>query len=834
MEKLARGVQNLNRRRWRLIVQLLFFIVILEGLETVSAQLSNTSSAGTDLEALVNLRDSFASTYLSTNWTGSSFCSNWIGVSCNNESRVFKLDLSSMRLAGPIPLALGNLTSLENLDLHDNQLVGSIPAVLFKLTLLIFVDLGQNLLSGPIPDSVCSFSSASMRTLSLAINNLTGSIPTDLNLCTNLYGLYLGGNNFTGSIPNSFASFFNLTTLDISFNRLTGPIPSLPNSLETLTLKNNMLTGNLSNLSGNLLPNSLQLLSLSANRLEGEIPGELGILPNLSKLELNENRFHGSIPDTWHLGTLASLDTLDFSVNQLSGVIPPSIQNLKDLTILKLDRNLLSGSIPGSLETMSRLNTINLAENNLTGEIPPQLVNLLHVSILNISWNRLTGVVPDGFFSLEQWIGATLRFDNNSGLELNFAADPIVIVLDDFHPEDGTSWTLTIILTVDGLLALIDAYGLYVYWRLRKPKKEKAEPVAMSEPSSEFSVTVEELRKATNNFHEDNIVGLGARSIVYKGTVGSGQIAVKVLRMENAEKSRETLLRELQTLGSVRHRNVLRILAVCSEMDSLVLEFMPFSSLQCYLYKMVGRVCLSWDTRFNILVGVAQGLVYLHREHQEPIIHCDLKPSNILLDADFEPKVADFGIAKYVHPGTSGDASMSGLCGTIGYIPPEYAWASLASTKGDVFSFGIVLLETLTARKPYESWDVDEGQPGSLVEFVVSAYPDKIMSILDTNIVALELVGGLHLQEVRLVMKIGILCTQEDPRNRPDMIDVLNMLTEIKIQRYTKAENDKLPNVHELANLPTVWEFEEDPTKHILQMTEETKLEDWIARRMRS
>ncbi|BBN06002.1 hypothetical protein MPTK1_3g17630 [Marchantia polymorpha subsp. ruderalis] len=480
---------------------------------------------------------------------------------------------------------------------------------------------------------------------------------------------------------------------------------------------------------------------------------------------------------------------------------------------------------------MRLLHTINLAQNNLTGDIPPQLVNLLHVSCLNLSWNQLTGVVPDGFFRLEQWIGATLRFDNNSGLERNVTFGPPVIAHEGSQPADGRSWTLKMILTVDGFLALIDAYALLLYLRIRKPKKEKNEPVPMCEPSSEFSVSVEVLRKATNNFHEDNIVGHGARSIVYKGMVGVGQIAVKVLRKENAERSRELLLRELHTMGSVRHRNVLRILAVCPEMDSLVLEFMPFSSLEFYLYKMVGRVCLSWDTRFKILVGIAQGLVYLHREHQETIIHCDLKPSNILLDADFEPKVADFGIAKYVHAGTSGDASMCGLCGTTGYIPPEYAWASLASTKGDVFSFGIVLLETLTARKPYGNWDVEEGQPGSLVELVKSAYPDKIMSILDANMVALELVGGLYRQEVTLVMKIGLLCTQDDPRNRPDMIDVLNMLTEIKIQRYTEAENDKLPDVHELANSPTVWDFEENQTSPILRMTEETRLEDWIARR---
>ncbi|OAE22352.1 hypothetical protein AXG93_1024s1200 [Marchantia polymorpha subsp. ruderalis] len=778
MEKLVRGVQNVNRKRWPLVVHLLVFITILE---TVVAQLSNTSSAGTDFEALVNIRNSFASTSLSTNWTGSNFCSNWIGVTCNNESRVVNLTLSSKSLAGTIPLALGNLTSLETLDLHDNQLIGSIPNVFYNLSFLKVLDLGQNLLHGPIPDSVCSSSSSSLLKLSLENNNLTETIPTHLTLCTNLKGIYLGGNNFTGSIPNSFRNLSNLVTLDISFNRLTGTVPSLPDSLETLALKNNILTGNLSNLSGNLLPSSLHILSLSANSLEGEIPGDLGNLSKLNKLELNDNRFHGSIPDTWHRETQASLDTLDFSVNNLSGIIPPSIQNLTDLTVLKLDRNHLSGSIPGSLVNMRLLHTINLAQNNLTGEIPPQLVNLLHVSMLNLSWNQLTGVVPDGFFSLEQWIGAILRFDNNSGLEMNVAAAPAVIAHEVSQPADGKSWTLTIILTVDGLLALVDAYALLLYWRVRKPKKEKNEPVSMCEPSIEFSVSVEVLRKATNNFHEDNIVGRGARSIVYKGTVGIGQIAVKVLRKENAERSRELLLRELHTMGNVRHRNVLRILAVCPEMDSLVLEFMPFSSLEFYLYKMVGRVCLSWDTRFKILVGIAQGLVYLHREHQETIIHCDLKPSNILLDADFEPKVADFGIAKYVHTGTSGDDSMCRLCGTTGYIPPEYAWASLASTKGDVFSFGIVLLETLTARKPYENWDVEEGQPGSLVEVVRSAYPDKIMSILDANMVALELVGGLYRQEVTLVMKIGLLCTQDDPRNRPDMIDVLNMLTEIKI-----------------------------------------------------
>ena len=368
----------------------------------------------TDRAALVALYDATDGPNWtnSTNWKTDAPLGAWYGVTTNADGRVTWLDLPRNALTGPIPDALGNLSSLTTLDLYENELTGPIPDALGNLSNLEVLSLYNNALTGPIPDALENLSS--LTSLSLDDNALSGPIPDALGNLSNLEVLSLYNNALTGPIPDALGNLSSLTRLYLFENELSGPIPdALGNlsNLEVLSLYNNALTGPIPDALGNL--SSLTTLSLSGNALTGPIPDALGNLSSLTSLILSGNALTGPIPDA--LGNLSSLTRLDLFENELSGPIPDALGNLSSLTWLYLFENELSGPIPDALGNLSSLTRLFLFENELSGPIPDALGNLSSLTTLSLSGNALTGPIPDALGNLSSLTGLYLFENELSG-----------------------------------------------------------------------------------------------------------------------------------------------------------------------------------------------------------------------------------------------------------------------------------------------------------------------------------------------------------------------------------------------------------------------------------
>ncbi|KAG6544941.1 hypothetical protein Mapa_013633 [Marchantia paleacea] len=324
-------------------------------------------------------------------------------------------------------------------------------------------------------------------------------------------------------------------------------------------------------------------------------------------------------------------------------------------------------------------------------------------------------------------------------------------------------------------------------WRRASQIREAHEPctdasirLAFPRSNKVLKLSAESLKRATEDFSAEYLIGEGAGTRVYKVVLPeSGQIfAAKVLHSgRSAKRYEKHLLEECKTLGKLRHRNVLRVLGFCSsaELKAAILEYMPNGSLHNHLHGHPPTGNLSWETRLNIALGVAHGLIYLHEEFPEPIIHRDLKPMNVLLDNDLEPKICDSGLGKFVYHHEAGEATAAALCGTIGYIPPEYTTSTRVSTKGDVYAYGVIVLELLTGRQPTEQ---SFGEDEDLVTWAQSSA--NIVDIIDPTIAPHDQKGGLQLQQVTLLLQVALLCCRSIPQSRPTMRDVLGMLFQIK------------------------------------------------------
>lgn len=613
-----------------------------------------------------------------------------IPISLFNCSQLQKLDLSCNKLSGTVPMELGKLFRLRSLNLMSNKLVSGSSTILLVLASLTNCShleelyMAQNLLTGFLPSSIGQLSTellhlelhtneiqgnipddignlTKLTTLDLGLNSFSGTIPSTLNRLSTLEKLYIDDNNLHGSIPNSLGQIKTLGLLDLSNNMLSGPIPNtlgqLP-QLRELHLYRNQLSGQIPADLGRCL--TLQRLDLAYNKLSGNIPSEVAGLPNLAfYFNVSNNLIQGSLP--LEISRMAMVQAIDLSRNNLSGGILSELESCMALQYLNLSWNTLEGPIPASLANLKNLQDMDISSNKLNGTIPVALQEL-KLQHLNMSSNKLIGEVPKHGIFAQLDITAV---KGNLGLCGTVIGLPVCS-----HSKHNQLWLLlkVIIPIVIGIATFTICFlFLQFIKRCKSPRIEdfKIEPTKIS---------YEELANATRGFNEANLLGIGSFGSVYRGTLNNNtNIAIKVLNLQ-AENAHRSFRRECDVLIGIRHRNVIRIITTYSSNDfkAIIFPFMPNGSLERLLYPDGEDECtLTLRDRLRIAMEVAQGLEYLHHHCFVQVVHCDLKPNNVLLGDDLTAYVADFGISKLVSGNSSGLlASTNALRGSIGYMAP--------------------------------------------------------------------------------------------------------------------------------------------------------------------
>lgn len=699
------------------------------------------------------------------------------------------LGLYNNSFYGPIPASLGNCSNITDLVLGNNYgLSGTVPKDLFRLHKVDKMDLQNNAFTGNLPAEIGNRSSV-LTILLLNNNNFTGDLPPQLGLLQNLQGVTFEYNQFSGSIPDQLGNCTQLLHLLAFRNLLKGPIPSSlckPGRLEYLQLDNNQLSGSipssLSNCTGlsilhlnnNLLKGgvleatltNMVEFDLSNNGLSGPIPPELGSMTHLQTLDLSFNNLSGSLPGS--LASCVNLFYLNLSSNQLTGSIPPELgTSLESLLVLNLSRNSISGQIPQQLGDLTYLKMLDLSFNSLSGEIPDSLANLANLSFLNVSYNSLEGTVPN--------IGPFRFFTPAS-----FVGNPRLCgtLLHIPCPSGKHSVLQISLIAAAGLMFLILLFSFVFFLKVR-PLRQIRGQESSSGPAF-LRLTLKEIQEATNGFTEDNIIGTGGTSVVYKGITRDGKtLAFKKLFLCRSSPG-SPFFAEIKSLRQIRHRNLVKVLSYLESNDILILEYMPNGNLGDYLHPgssstSEGIAVPPWDHRLRIAKGIAEGLAYLHHDCPTAIIHLDVKPTNIMLDANMDARITDFGLARVMQEAASESFTQNNMKGSLGYVAPEYANLGKISRKCDVYSFGIVLMEIATGRSPTDD-KFTEGE--TLAKWVQSCLlrDGQFQEYLVGLCTGTQDYSDEQRKEVTLLLNVAILCTKQDPKERPTMQNVVKML----------------------------------------------------------
>lgn len=735
------------------------------------------------------------------------------------------LDLSTNGLTGPIPPEITGLASALQIELYNNSLTGPIPRGFGNLKELRAIDLAMNRLDGAIPEDL--FHAPRLETVHLYSNKLTGPVPDSVARAPSLVELRLFANSLNGALPADLGKNAPLVCLDVSDNSISGEIPRGVcdrGELEELLMLDNHLSGHIPE--GLARCRRLRRVRLSSNRIAGDVPDAVWGLPHMSLLELNDNQLTGEISPA--IAGAANLTKLVLSNNRLTGSIPSEIGSVSNLYELSADGNMLSGPLPGSLgglaelgrlvlrnnslsgqllqgiqiQSWKKLSELSLADNGFTGSIPPELGDLPVLNYLDLSGNELSGEVPMQLENLKlnqfnvsnnqlrgplppQYNTETYRssFLGNPGLCGEIAglcADSEGGRLSRRYRGSGFAWMMRSIFMFAA--AILVAGVAWFYWRYRSFSKSKLRVDRSKWTLTSFHKLSFSEYEILDCLDEDNVIGSGASGKVYKAVLSNGEVvAVKklwstVVKKEegsasaSASAADNSFEAEVRTLGKIRHKNIVKLWCCCSCRDCklLVYEYMANGSLGDVLHSSKAGL-LDWATRYKVALDAAEGLSYLHHDSVPAIVHRDVKSNNILLDAEFSARVADFGVAKVVEGGT---AAMSVIAGSCGYIAPEYAYTLRVTEKSDTYSFGVVLLELVTGKPPV---DVELFGEKDLVKWVCSTMEHEgVEHVLDSR-----LDMGFKEEMVR-VLHIGLLCASSLPINRPAMRRVVKMLQEVR------------------------------------------------------
>ncbi|KAL2499534.1 LRR receptor-like serine/threonine-protein kinase HSL2 [Abeliophyllum distichum] len=742
-----------------------------------------------------------------TNLTGK------IPDSIGNLVSLKNLDLSNNTLTGKIPESIGGLKSVEQIELYKNQLFGELPDAFSNLTSLLRFDASENNLTRKIPESLASLP---LESLNLNDNSLEGAIPDILALNPKLNTLNLYNNRFSGTLPRNLGMNSELEEIDVSNNSFEGPLPQnlcYRKKLQLLVLFENRISGSIPESYGDC--SSLTYVRIQNNELSGTVPEEFWSFSGLERLEISDNKLEGSIPPAIsnakgltqlvifgnnfsdklpsEICYLHELAIVDLSVNQFSGELPSCIINLTKLQRLDIHENMFTGAIPKTVSLWRDLTELDFSHNRFFGEIPAELGSLLVLTYLDLSWNSISGEIPEELtkLKLNKFNVSNNRLEGKVplGFNANFYLSSLMgnpdLCSPDLKPLPTCSRSKPVSFMLVGILSVIALILIgSLLWLLIKTKKFVA---FGSKNKQSWKITSfqqvrfneEEVLASLTN---ENLIGTGRSGRVYQVKLKSGQtVAAKrlweVVRLPESERVFQL---EVETLGRIRHANIIKLLFSCIHEDfrMLVYEYMENGSLGDVLHGEKGGVLLDWPRRFAIALGVAQGMAYLHHDCVPPIVHRDIKSNNILLDKECRPKLADFGFAKTMQQdGNDCEQVMSSVVGSYGYIAPEYAHTMKVTVKSDVYSFGVVLLELISGKSPNHS---SFGENKDIVKWVTEAAFSNQEQVKEN--VALDQIldirmnpSAIEYHQVKRVLNVALSCTSELPTNRPSMRRVVEL-----------------------------------------------------------
>ncbi|KAK9049076.1 hypothetical protein SSX86_031957 [Deinandra increscens subsp. villosa] len=723
------------------------------------------------------------------------------------------IDLSNNSLTGGIPVSIGRLKGIQHIWLYQNSLSGEIPDVFANLTSLLDFDASQNNLTGKLPVSLAGLH---VQTLAVNDNQLEGEIPTVLSSNPMLTTLKLFNNTFSGNLPENLGKNSDLEEFDVSGNQFQGLLP--PNlcyrkTLEKFICFNNRFTGEIPASCGDC--KSIYYVRVSNNEFTGEIPASFWSSSALQFIEMSNNKFHGSIPASVSNSTgltklaissnnfsgdlppeicrLPEMVELDLSNNQFSGVLPTCLTDLNKLEKLNLQSNGFTGEIPNGVGSWDELSSLNLSSNRLTGEIPDQIGDLPVLNYLDLAGNELSGKIPASLSKLKLNI---LNLSNNNlegkvpaGLDnklyiSSLMGNPKLCSSDlkpirSCHKAKPISYYLVGFLSILAFFLIVSLLWLVIKTKLFRRRK------SLWKITSFQRLGFKE-QDVLGSLMESNVIGMGGSGKVYRVTLKNGQ-TVAVKKLYGVQRGPETEAEfgsEMETLGRIRHKNIVKLLfgSVGEDFRALAYEYMENGSLGDLLHKdPKGGFLLDWNKRFEIALGAAQGLAYLHHDCVPSIVHRDVKSNNILLDHEFRPRVADFGLAKTLQTEVKeSDGDMSRVAGSYGYIAPEYGYTMKVTEKSDVYSFGVVLMELVTGKRPNDP-ALDEYK--DIVKWVTAAalsYPETpgdggwtdLNQLIDPKMNP----SNHDYEEIEKVLNVSLQCTSAFPINRPSMRRVVELL----------------------------------------------------------
>ncbi|XP_076943684.1 receptor protein kinase CLAVATA1-like [Bidens hawaiensis] len=717
------------------------------------------------------------------------------------------LDLASCNLTGTIPSSVANLKQLHSLFLQLNHLTGEIPDEFSGLVSLMSLDLSYNNLTGGIPESFSALRNLTL--LSLFHNRLAGPFPPFIGDLPNLEALLIWKNNFTHKLPANLGTSGRLLMVDVSGNHLTGLVPRdlcKGGKLQTLFLMENSFFGPLPEQLGSC--NSLTKIRITRNVINGTIPAGIFSLPELTMLELDDNFLTGELPNTMHsqsiqsisisnnwltghippaFGDLTNLTTLTLQSNKFEGQIPKDIFKLKKLYKLNVSDNGLTGEIPASVSECVQLTSIDFSRNKFSGEFPRGILNLFDLNILNLSRNQFDGEIPSKLGHMNGLTVLDLSYNQFSGKvpidgqlkdfsETIYVGNPNLCLPEAAHcpvisRSRNDSRTITTSRLTIMIIAIVTSVAILVvtFVKIKNKHVEKSKMWKLT-TFQRLDLRVEDVLECLK---DENIIGKGGAGIVYRGSMANGvDVAIKRLVGRN-----HGFDAEIQTLGKIRHRNIVRLLGYVSNRDNklLIYEYMSHGSLGEILHGSKGAY-LQWETRYKIAVEAAKGLCYLHHDCSPMILHRDVKSNNILLDSDYEAHVADFGLAKFLIDSGASE-SMSSIAGSYGYIAPEYAYTLKVDEKSDVYSFGVVLLELIAGKKPVGEFgdgvDIVRWVRETVSELSEPSDAAAVLAVLDSRLKGYTLASAINL------FKIAMICVEDESSARPTMREVVHMLTNL-------------------------------------------------------